>query len=144
MPDLESLLPKLKRVDGTQLDDSDKSNLRDFFAQFTNESDAELERKRGIMRNRLRVNRERTVLFAVLDGETTPVMATPHLDWTKPHLDQAKHDILTAIVQDRMRAKLLPGSAKKDEILEIKPGWGGVRLDVKAAWRRIFKRKALP
>lgn len=109
--DIDSLLPKLTRVGGTPLDQSDSEKLRVFFSQFGNESDAELERKRGVMRERLRLPRWLTDPDDGVpgdDGVLTKFHTFPRITWENPHLDQAKFDILTAIIQDRTCAKLQP------------------------------------
>lgn len=102
MPDFDSILPKLKRVEGTPLDDSDKAKLREFFARFDSDSDAELERKRGVMRERLR----KAPPFTYRGPEGEQVRRSS--SWKDPHLDQAKHDILTAIIQGRQSTGIPP------------------------------------
>lgn len=97
MPKLQKLLPNLKRVDQTPLDANDQWTLRLFYDQFRNESDEKLHLEREEMRARLK--KAPTVIKRGPEGTQTHRQTS----WPYPHLDEAKREILTAIIQGRQK-----------------------------------------
>lgn len=107
MPDFDEIAPNLTRTDGSPLTAADTDALHKFYASFLDESDAELERKRGMFRNRLLAP---TVTVRGPEG----VQVRRQSSWPEPLLDKPKHDLLTAIIQERtrvIRARTTPAPA---------------------------------
>jgi hypothetical protein len=109
MIDIESILKQVTRSDGTQLTESDGTTLRSFYTEFVDDSDAELERKRGVMRERVRLHDSIRPALQTAQKKMEQLGRLPPnvvgMNWADPHLDRAKHVILTATIKDRQKSR---------------------------------------
>ena len=90
---------------GETLSERDRIVLIKFYRRFRFESEAELERKRGVMRERIgqkKIRKRARKVGVMDDGIITKDNSWSYLD---PHLDSDKHEILTFLIQRRVRWK---------------------------------------